>query len=79
MIWSPVIRNVRYDDMGFSRNIEFFNDTAGPATDWLRQRYDFVASRHTEKVRNNGVETYTLLKLGIAFPAINFYRRGNSP
>jgi hypothetical protein len=57
--------------MGFLRNIELFDDTAGPATDWFRQRYDFVASRHAEKVRNNGVETRGLLKVGIAFPAIN--------
>jgi hypothetical protein len=57
--------------MGFPRNVELFDDTAGPATDWLRQGYDFVASRLAEKVRNDGVETCGFLKVGIAFPAID--------
>jgi hypothetical protein len=47
--------------MGSLGNVEFFGDTAGPATDLLGQRYDFVACRHTEEVRNHGIEACCLL------------------
>lgn len=57
MIWSPVIRDVRYDYVGSSRNAEFFDDSAGLANDWLGQRYHFIANRFAEKMRNNGIET----------------------
>ena len=58
--------------MGSLGNVEFFDDTARPATDLFGQRYDFVACRHTEKVWNHGIVTYSLLNVGIAVPAIKF-------
>jgi hypothetical protein len=52
--------------MGSLRNAEFFDDSAGPANDWSGQGYDFIPSRLAEKVWNNDIETYGLLKTGIA-------------
>ena len=43
--------------MGPLSNADLFDESAGPAKDLLRQGYDLVASRHAEKVRNNGIET----------------------
>ena len=59
--------------MGSLGNVEFFGDTAGPATDLLGHRYNFVACRHAEKVRNYGIETYSLLNVGIAVPTIKYF------
>jgi hypothetical protein len=61
--------------MGSLGNVEFFGDTAGPATDLLRQRYYLVACRHTEKVRNHGIETYCLLNVGVAVPDIKYFSK----
>jgi hypothetical protein len=61
--------------MGSLGNVEFFDDTAGPAKDLLRQRYDFVPCSHAEKVRNYGIETYSLLNVGITVPAIKCFSR----
>jgi hypothetical protein len=60
MMWSPVIRNVGYDDMGSLRNAELFDDIAGPANDLSGQGYNFISSRLAEKVRNNDIEMYGL-------------------
>ena len=57
--------------MGSLRNAELFDDIAGPANDLSGQGYDFVPSRLAEKVRNNDVETYGLLKIGIPSSAIH--------
>jgi hypothetical protein len=67
--------------MGSLGNVEFFSDTAGPAMDLLGQRYDFVACPYAEKVRNHGIETYSLLNVGIAVPAIKYFstRKVDSP
>lgn len=67
--------------MGFLGNVEFFGDTDGPAMDFLGQRYDCVACPHAEKVRNHGIETYSLLNVGITVPAIKYFGRldVNSP
>jgi len=70
-----VIRNVGYNDMGSLGNVEFFRDTAGPAKDLLGQRYDFVACPHAEKVRNQSIETYSLLNVGIAGRTINYFSK----
>jgi hypothetical protein len=68
-----VIGNIGYDDMGSPGNVEFFGGTAGPAKDLLGQRYDFVACTHAEKVRNHGIETYSLLNVGVTAPAIKYF------
>ena len=67
--------------MGSLGNVEFFSGNAGPAMDFFGQRYDFVACPHTEKVRNHGIETYSLLNAGIAVPAIKYFstRKVDSP
>ena len=57
--------------MGSLRNAELFDDIAGPANDLSGQGYDFVPSRLAEKVRNNDVEPYGLLKIGIPSSAIH--------
>jgi len=62
MMQSPVICNVRYDDMGSLRNVERFGDIARPANHLPGQRDNFVAGRFAEKVRNNSVKTRGLLK-----------------
>ena len=76
-----MIGNVGYNDMGPLGNVEFFSDTAGSAMDLLGQRYDLVACPHTEKVRNHGIETYSLLNVGIAVTAIKYFgtRKVDSP
>ena len=61
--------------MGSLGDAELFDDTARPAKDLLGQRYDFVAGPHTEKVRNHGIETYSLLNVGIAVHAIKYFSR----
>ena len=57
MLWSPVICNCRYDDMGPLRNADLSDDAAKAAEDLLGQGYDLVASSDAEKVRNNSIET----------------------
>jgi hypothetical protein len=59
--------------MGSLGNVEFFGDTAGPAKDLLGQRYDFVACPHAEKVRNHGIETYSLLNVGVASSGLQVF------
>ena len=61
--------------MGSLGNVELCSDTAGPAKDLLGQRYDFIAYPHAEKVRNHGIETYSLLNVAVAVPAIKYFSR----
>jgi hypothetical protein len=67
--------------MGSLGNVKLFGDTAGPVKNLLGQRYNFVPCRHTEKVRNHGIETYSLLNVGTAVPAIMYFsgREVDSP
>lgn len=55
--------------MGSTRNIELFDNTAGPAKDFSGKGYDFVATCHAENMWNNSIETYSLLNVEIASPA----------
>ena len=70
----PVISNVGYDDLSSPWDGKVFNDISGPAEDFGRQWYNFIASRLAEKMWDNSVVTHSLLIVGSVYvqPGIQF-------
>ena len=64
---SPVISNIRYDDLGSLWDGKVFNDISGSAEDFGRQWYNIIASRLAEKMWDNSVVTHSLLIVGSVY------------